>query len=41
VIGWFFPVDPPASTIVELSRMMDERWQVEINAIAVVDGRAL
>jgi len=26
--------------MVELSRMMDERSLIEINAIAVVDGRA-
>jgi 2-iminobutanoate/2-iminopropanoate deaminase len=35
----FFPVDPPASTMVEVSRMVDERSLIEINAIAVVEGR--
>jgi len=32
----FFPVDPPASTMVEVSRLVDERYLIEINAIAVI-----
>lgn len=32
----FFPVDPPASTMVEVSRLVDDRYLIEINAIAVV-----
>lgn len=32
----FFPQKPPASTMVEVSRMTDERALIEINAIAVI-----
>jgi enamine deaminase RidA (YjgF/YER057c/UK114 family) len=32
----FFPVDPPASTMVEVSRMVDPRSLIEINAIGVL-----
>ena len=32
----FFPRQPPASTMVEVSRMTDERALIEINAIAVL-----
>jgi enamine deaminase RidA (YjgF/YER057c/UK114 family) len=32
----YFPKDPPASTMVEVSRMTDERFLIEINAIAVL-----
>jgi enamine deaminase RidA (YjgF/YER057c/UK114 family) len=32
----FFPVDPPSSTMVEVTRLVDERYLIEINAIAVI-----
>jgi len=32
----FFPSDPPASTMVEVSRLVEERCLIEINAIAVL-----
>jgi len=32
----FFPVEPPASTMVEVSRMVDPRSLIEINAIGVL-----
>ena len=32
----FFPTDPPASTMVEVTRLVDERYLIEINAIAVL-----
>lgn len=32
----FFPSDPPASTMVEVSRLVDERSLIEINAIALL-----
>ncbi len=32
----YFPVDPPTSTMVEVSRLVDERSLIEINAIAVL-----
>jgi enamine deaminase RidA (YjgF/YER057c/UK114 family) len=32
----FFPKDPPASTMVEVSRLVDERSLIEISAIAVI-----
>jgi enamine deaminase RidA (YjgF/YER057c/UK114 family) len=32
----FFPTDPPASTMVEVSRLVDERSLIEISAIAVI-----
>lgn len=32
----FFPVNPPASTMVQVSRLVDERSLIEINAIAVL-----
>lgn len=32
----YFPKDPPASTMVEVSRMTDDRYLIEINAIAVL-----
>ncbi|MDB5798731.1 MAG: enamine deaminase RidA [Paucimonas sp.] len=32
----YFPVDPPVSTMVEVSRMTDERALIEMNAIAVL-----
>jgi enamine deaminase RidA (YjgF/YER057c/UK114 family) len=32
----YFPVDPPASTMVEVSRLVDERSLIEINAVAVL-----
>jgi enamine deaminase RidA (YjgF/YER057c/UK114 family) len=32
----FFPQHPPASTMVEVSRMTDDRALIEINAIAVL-----
>lgn len=32
----FFPVDPPASTMVEISRMVDERSLIEITATAII-----
>jgi reactive intermediate/imine deaminase len=32
-----FPSEPPASTMVEVSRLTDERALIEITAIAVVD----
>lgn len=35
----FFPEDPPASTMVEVSSLVDERCLIEINAIAALgDG---
>jgi enamine deaminase RidA (YjgF/YER057c/UK114 family) len=34
----FFPTNPPASTMVEISRLVDERCLIEINAIAVLPG---
>lgn len=33
----FFPTDPPSSTMVEVSRLVDERSQIEITAIAVIN----
>lgn len=36
----FFPDRPPASTMVEISRLVDERCLIEINAIAVLRGGA-
>lgn len=32
----FFPEDPPASTMVEVSRLVDERSLIEINAVAAL-----
>lgn len=32
----FFPNNPPASTMVEVTRLVDERSLIEINAVAVV-----
>lgn len=32
----FFPKDPPASTLVEVTRLVDERSLIEISAIAVI-----
>lgn len=32
----FFPADAPVSTMVEVSRLVDERSLIEINAIAVI-----
>lgn len=32
----FFPTDPPTSTMVEVTRLVDERYLIEINAIAVI-----
>ena len=32
----YFPKDPPASTMVEVSRLTDERCLIEITAIAVL-----
>jgi 2-iminobutanoate/2-iminopropanoate deaminase len=32
----FFPKDPPASTMVEVKRLVDERLLIEMNAIAVI-----
>jgi len=32
----YFPIEPPASTMVEVSRLVDERSLIEINAIAVL-----
>jgi 2-iminobutanoate/2-iminopropanoate deaminase len=32
----FFPADPPASTMVEVTSLVDERSLIEINAIAVL-----
>jgi len=32
----FFPANPPASTMVQISRLVDERSLIEINAIAVL-----
>lgn len=32
----FFPVEPPASTMVEISRLVDERSLIEISAIGLI-----
>jgi enamine deaminase RidA (YjgF/YER057c/UK114 family) len=32
----FFPTDPPASTMVEVTRLVDDRYLIEINAVAVI-----
>ena len=32
----YFPSEPPASTMVEVSRLVDERMLIEINAIAAL-----
>jgi 2-iminobutanoate/2-iminopropanoate deaminase len=32
----FFPKEPPASTMVEVSRLVDDRSLIEISAIAVI-----
>ncbi len=32
----FFPSEPPASTMVQVSGLVDERYLIEINAIAVI-----
>jgi len=32
----FFPSDPPASTMVEVTRLVDDRYLIEINAVAVI-----
>src|SRR5258706_3195664 len=32
----FFPVDPPASTMVEVTRLVDDQYLIEINANAVI-----
>ena len=34
----YFPVDPPASTMVEVTGLVDPRMLIEINAIAVLPG---
>lgn len=34
----FFPEMPPASTMVEVSRLVDKRCLIEINAVAVLAG---
>lgn len=36
----FFPENPPASTMVEISRLVDERCLIEINAIAVLPAES-
>lgn len=33
----YFPSQPPASTMVQISRLVDKRCLIEINAIAVLD----
>jgi 2-iminobutanoate/2-iminopropanoate deaminase len=33
----YFPKDPPASTMVQVSRLVDRRCLIEINAVAVLD----
>ncbi|MBI4506451.1 MAG: RidA family protein [Chloroflexi bacterium] len=33
----YFPKDPPASSMVEVSRLVDERMLIEIEAIAALD----
>jgi 2-iminobutanoate/2-iminopropanoate deaminase len=35
----YFPVDPPAATMVEVSRLVDPRCLIEANAIAVIASR--
>ena len=32
----YFPIEPPVSTMVEVSRLTDDRLLIEINAIAVL-----
>ena len=32
----YFPNDPPTSTMIEVSRMVDEKSMIEMNAIAVI-----
>jgi 2-iminobutanoate/2-iminopropanoate deaminase len=34
----YFPSAPPASTMVEVTRLVDERCLIEINAVAALDG---
>jgi len=36
----FFPVDPPASTMVEVKRLVDPRCLIEINAVAALPTAA-
>jgi len=33
----YFPKDPPASSMVQITRLVDKRCLIEINAIAVLD----
>lgn len=33
----YFPEDPPASTMVQISRLVDKRCLIEINAVAELD----
>lgn len=33
----YFPNDPPTSTMIEVSRMVDEQSMIEMNAIAVIN----
>lgn len=33
----YFPQEPPASTMVQVTRLVDKRCLIEINAIAVMD----
>jgi reactive intermediate/imine deaminase len=35
----YFPSNPPASTMVEVSRLVDERSLIEIEAVAVLEDR--
>ena len=37
VMGEYFRGDFPASTLIEVSRLVDERLKLEVNAIAVVE----
>ena len=32
----YFPTDPPASTMVEVTRLVDDRMLIEINAVAAL-----
>lgn len=39
VMGEYFQDDYPASTLVQVGRLVDERLKLEVNAIAVVDEK--
>ena len=39
-MGRYFQGNSPASTLIEVSRLVDRRLKLEVNAIAVVESRA-